>query len=165
VPLEKDDYERAVPTEAYEKWAGGRQEGLGSTVGAEQNIMKLKASNLIILRRVLPIARYAYRTYMRILCWYVNLQDRRYIKKAGFVRLPPASLRYRVHGFLTIGRFLRGGKRRSETIEAVLEKIGKDFDSFQDVLDFGCGCGRTLTWFADRSPRLHGPDIDAEAIS
>ncbi len=59
------------------------------------------------------------------------------------------------------------GERCSETIEAALEKIGKDFDSFQNVLDFGCGCGRTLIWFASppRSPRFYGTDTDAEAIS
>lgn len=35
------------------------------------------------------------------------------------------------------------------------------------MLDFGCGCGRTIIWFADRErpTRLHGTDVDAEAIS
>lgn len=32
------------------------------------------------------------------------------------------------------------------------------------MLDFGCGCGRTLRWFNGSEPHLHGTDIDAEAI-
>ncbi len=134
---------------------------------ANYDVMKLKSVKPYIPRRALPLARSAYRTYMRVLCWYVGLRDRRYVEETGFVRLPPASLRYRVHGSPTTDGFLKVGKRWSETIEAVLEKIGKDFDSFQNVLDFGCGCGRTLIWFANppRSPQLYGTDIDAEAIS
>jgi SAM-dependent methyltransferase len=63
--------------------------------------------------------------------------------------------------------FLKVGKKCSEDIEAALKKTGKDFDSFRNVLDFGCGCGRTLIWFASppRPPHLWGTDIDAEAIS
>ncbi|MDP9480571.1 MAG: class I SAM-dependent methyltransferase, partial [Actinomycetota bacterium] len=60
------------------------------------------------------------------------------------------------------------GKRSSENIEAALESIGKDLSSFQNILDFGCRCGRTLLWFAGRpqSYALYGTaDIDAEAIS
>jgi SAM-dependent methyltransferase len=72
-----------------------------------------------------------------------------------------------VHGSPTIDGFLKVGKRWSETIEAALKKIGKDFDSFENVLDFGCGCGRTLIWIANRrrSSQLYGTDIDAQAIS
>ena len=103
---------------------------------------------------------------MRILCWLISLQEQ-YIKGGSFARLPPPSLRYRVHGHPRAEGFLKAGIKSSEDIEAALWKIGKDFDSFQDVLDFGCGCGRTLLWFTSRSPslRLYGTDIDAEAIS
>lgn len=118
-------------------------------------------------QRALPIARFAYRAYMRTLCWYVGLRDRRRIQETGFASLPPTSLRYRVHGSPSLEGFLRVGKRCSEGIEAALEEIGEDFDSFRNILDFGCGCGRTLIWFADRprSSRLYGTDIDAGAIS
>jgi SAM-dependent methyltransferase len=129
--------------------------------------VKLKSVKPYIPRRVLPLARSVYGTYMRILCWYADLRDRRYAERAEFARLPPASLRYRVHGTPDVEGFLNVGKKWSRIIEATLEKIGKDFDSFQNVLDFGCGCGRTLIWFANRSrsPRLYGTDIDTEAIS
>jgi cyclopropane fatty-acyl-phospholipid synthase-like methyltransferase len=117
-------------------------------------------------RRVLPVAKFAYRTYMKVLCWYVGLQDRRYAERTG-ARLPPTSLRYRVHGSPSMDGFLRVGETCSENIRAALEKVGKNLDSFQNVLDFGCGCGRTLIWFADRSQSAHwyGTDIDAESIA
>ncbi len=81
--------------------------------------------------------------------------------------MPPASLRYRVHGHPDANGFLKVGRRCSDNIGAALEQVGKDFDSFRNVLDFGCGCGRTIIWLADRlqSARLSGTDVDAEAIS
>lgn len=129
--------------------------------------MKLEDIKPYIPLRALPVARSIYGTYMRILCRYIDLRDRGYSEKNGLVRLPPASLRYRVHGSPDAEGFLKVGKRCSEDIEAALEKIGKDFGSFRNVLDFGCGCGRTLIWFEGRSrpPNLYGTDIDAEAIS
>ncbi len=128
--------------------------------------MILKSIRPYVPSRALPLAGFVYRTYMGTLCWYSSLRDRRYAEETG-TRLPPASLRYRVHGSPRVDGFLEMGKRSSENIEAALRKIGKDFDSFQNVLDFGCGCGRTLIWFANppRSPRLYGTDIDGEAIS
>jgi len=127
--------------------------------------IKRKDIKPYIPRRALPVAGAIYGTYMKLLCWYVDLRDRRHTEKTGFTRLPPAHLRYRVHGSPNVDGFLKVGKELSEDIEAALKKNGKDFDSFQNVLDFGCGCGRTLIWFASRAPHLHGTDIDAEAIS
>ncbi len=52
-------------------------------------------------------------------------------------------------------------------MESVLKKIGRKLNSFTKILDFGCGCGRTLRWFADYSRQYHfyGTDFDREAIS
>ena len=133
----------------------------------EKNVVRLRSVKPYIPKKLLPIAGSVYGTYMRVLCWYIGLRERRYAKKTEFARLPPASLRYRVHGAPDVEGFLKVGKMCSEDIQAALERIGKDFDSFQNVLDFGCGCGRTLVWFASRaqSSHLYGTDVDAEAIS
>ena len=32
------------------------------------------------------------------------------------------------------------------------------------MLDFGCGCGRTIMWFAGKKVKFDGTDIDSEAI-
>ncbi len=137
----------------------------------EKSVMKRinikKTIKSYIPRKAQLPARAIYRTYMRILVRYTSLWDQRYIKKTGFTRLPPASLRYRVSGTPDIDSFLTVGEKCSQDIEAALEKVGKDLSSFQDVLDFGCGCGRTLIWFASHSPsvQFYGTDIDADAIA
>ncbi len=114
-----------------------------------------------------PVVRLFYRRYMRVLCWYVGLWDRWHVKKTGFGQLPSASLRYRVHGSPYIDGFLRVGKQCGEDIEVALGKVGRDLGSFRHILDFGCGCGRSLIWFADRSlpSRFYGTDVDADAIA
>lgn len=118
-------------------------------------------------RKALPFLTPIYRTYMRFHCWYVGLWDQRYIKQTGFARLPPASLRYRVHGFSDIDSFVEVGEKCSQDIRAALAKMGKDLGSFQHILDFGCGCGRVLIWFSNNSPSqyFYGTDIDGDAIS
>ena len=120
-----------------------------------------------IPQKLFPTVRLAYRKYMDLRYRYTDLRDRRRPKDPRISALPPASLRYRVHGSIEADQFLRVGKRCSNDIEMILKKVGKNFDAFSDVLDFGCGCGRTLLWFESRpkSTRLHGTDIDAEAIS
>jgi len=62
---------------------------------------------------------------------------------------------------------LKVGKKCTQDIEASLSRIGKNLDFFRHILDFGCGCGRTLLWLNhySRSSFFYGTDIDAEAIS
>ncbi len=115
----------------------------------------------------LPIVIFIYRKYISISCWFIGFWDQRYVKKTGFSRLPPASLRYRVSGSLDIDLFLEVGERSYQDIETALRKIGKSLSSFQHILDFGCGCGRILIGFPKHSQTSHyyGTDIDADAIS
>ena len=58
--------------------------------------------------------------------------------------LPPESLRHRVHGAADAESFLAVGRQCAQDIVAGLKRIGRASDSFESVLDFGCGCGRVL---------------------
>ena len=97
---------------------------------------------------------------------YVDWRDRRRIRQTGFNRLPPATLRFRVHGDLDLNSFLQSGSNCSADLRAALAGQGKDIGSFSRVLDFGCGCGRTIIWFSEVAKRVRfcGTDIDAAAI-
>lgn len=65
-----------------------------------------------------------------------------------------------------VGNFLFGGYVVSEGLRRVLELVGRPLESFEQVLDFGCGSARVLRWFRDcsYSTRFFGSDINAEAI-
>jgi ubiquinone/menaquinone biosynthesis C-methylase UbiE len=102
----------------------------------------------------------------KLLYRYVDWRDQCYIKQTNFSQVPPASLRFRVHGDLNIQSFLETGRRCSHDIRDALARVCKDMNSFRHILDFGCGCGRTIIWFSSsgNSVNLYGTDIDAAAI-
>jgi len=76
-------------------------------------------------------------------------------------------LRYRVHGKGDRQSFLRVGQSCAGDLKNALHSSGIAFDSFTDVLDFGCGCGRVLSYLHSPSStqRFCGVDIDPEAIA
>ena len=83
------------------------------------------------------------------------------------IPLPPESLRHRVHGAADVESFLEVGRQCGQDIVAGLKRIGRAHDSFESVLDFGCGCGRVLRWLRPEftSARLFGTDIDRQAVA
>jgi SAM-dependent methyltransferase len=82
------------------------------------------------------------------------------------ITLPPEALRYRIHGATDVESFLQVGEQCSQDIIAALRHIDRDLSSFENILDFGCGCGRTLRWFDPQAAhsRFFGTDIDREAV-
>jgi SAM-dependent methyltransferase len=65
-----------------------------------------------------------------------------------------------------VGGFLEGGFGGFMAVWRAAERVGVDVGSFRDVLDFGCGCGRTLRYwkhYADRV-KLRGCDVDRAAV-
>jgi 2-polyprenyl-3-methyl-5-hydroxy-6-metoxy-1,4-benzoquinol methylase len=80
--------------------------------------------------------------------------------------LPPAELRYRVSGSAEADAFVKKGKTCAGNIQSALRKVGHELRSFSKILDFGCGCGRTLMHLEGLAPSAHfyGIDIDTKAI-
>jgi SAM-dependent methyltransferase len=95
---------------------------------------------------------------------------RAFQKESGMHSLPSASLRYRVDGFNDMCTFLAVGRNCVNDIQLALKKNNIDLNSFRDILDFGCGCGRTLMHIPllvknFGGYHFYGTDIDAKAIS
>jgi cyclopropane fatty-acyl-phospholipid synthase-like methyltransferase len=80
--------------------------------------------------------------------------------------LPPPELRYRVSASPDAEAFIAVGKRCAADIQSALQKVGRELDSFPRILDFGCGCGRTLVHVRSlaTAAQFDGTDIDAKAI-
>jgi SAM-dependent methyltransferase len=72
-----------------------------------------------------------------------------------------------VHGDLDLGSFLETGKACSRDLQNALAEVGKDLGSFRHILDFGCGCARTLLWLEAwaKHSEFAGTDIDGQAIA
>ena len=99
--------------------------------------------------------------------WTAQLLERRLGQADRDPYLPPVSLRCRVHGSTSIKSFLEVGRRCAEDLRVALGRQSRDIYSFGRILDFGCGCGRAIRWFADHpeSSQFYGTDIDADAIT
>jgi len=126
-----------------------------------------RRSPALIAQRVKSLVPNALVPYVEdVYCWYKGIGDRRYTGRPGYAYLPPAALRYQV-GSIGAEDFVNIGKACARDLETALGRIGKTFQSFRDILDFGCGCGRTLSWLRDYSPacRFHGIDLNPKAIS
>jgi SAM-dependent methyltransferase len=79
---------------------------------------------------------------------------------------PGKELIHRVAGTSDLASFFSSGRQSVQDLEQTLAIVGRSLDSFESILDFGCGCGRMLLWMTDvaKTGELHGTDIDAEAI-
>lgn len=136
-------------------------------------MMTLRISRMHILRRfldstgLLTLARYLYPVYQHTVSVRTRWDNYRFKKQwpAGNLPLPPPRLFYLVNGQFNIERFLANGALGSRCIREVLSKNGLNIETFQSILDFGCGCGRVLRhWGNLPHGRLYGTDYNASLI-
>ena len=106
-----------------------------------------------------------YRTGVRVKCFGHRITDAAFRNERLFP-LPPPELRFRVAGDPGADRFVRVGAETVDNLNACLASVGYSLDSFEAILDFGAGCGRTLIPISRRLPRarLYAVDTDHDAI-
>lgn len=91
-------------------------------------------------------------------------QARRKPAPDGF-RIPPGRLMHLVAGTSNIDWFFKSGKAGADSIRSALDKAGRPYSSLNDVLDWGCGCGRVLRHLMEtKGPRLFGCDYNRALI-
>jgi 2-polyprenyl-3-methyl-5-hydroxy-6-metoxy-1,4-benzoquinol methylase len=79
--------------------------------------------------------------------------------------IPPKHLQIRIAGAYNAG-FFSSGRSMFNDIEDFLKSNGESFFKFNNILDFGCGCGRFLIPMSFLVPpaKISGTDIDEEPI-
>ncbi len=82
------------------------------------------------------------------------------------IPVPGPILRNRVHGSPDREGFLAVGRQCAGNIEEALGTVGHSMKEFRSVLDFGCGCGRTLRNFTPYfgNAEFHGCDVNAPLV-
>jgi hypothetical protein len=82
------------------------------------------------------------------------------------IPVPPGGLIFTVTGTPDVEWFLDSGRRAAECFRSTLQQIGRPLESFEAVLDFGCGCGRVLRqWRALARPRVFGSDYNPKLVA
>ena len=83
------------------------------------------------------------------------------------IPIPPPDLRARVHGEEELSSFHKIGKVVSLNLESTIQSIPIQLENNSHILDFGCGCGRIISWFYNLYPnsKFYGTDIDNEGIT
>jgi SAM-dependent methyltransferase len=75
--------------------------------------------------------------------------------------LPPREMIGLVGGTIDPGYFFESGAAAATWIAGMLEDNDRSVERLDDVLDFGCGCGRVIRHWRTRTPaRLHGTDYN-----
>ena len=104
-----------------------------------------------------------FRVWLRLSCWCSDLAE---ASAASEIPMPSALMRFRVSEDLSRREFRRMGEHCASIIEQHALARSAGLANCRRVLDFGCGCGRTLFWLVRRYPcvEFHGVDVDREAI-
>lgn len=94
----------------------------------------------------------------------VGFVDQINSKLAHSKGIPPAILRFKANGSILKTSFVKQGIQTCDDLKNALQSVGKDLQSFGNILDFGCGGGRTIIHLEKTNGKIYGTDNDQSAI-
>ncbi len=109
-----------------------------------------------------------YRLFVRAWCEGTRIWEW-LVAPTSPIPLPPPIMRFKVAGTPSRKVFLESGRAAVENLLQSLQRAGRPLSDpcFSKVLDFGCGCGRTLARLAPRFPakKFFGADVDRTMVA
>ncbi len=124
--------------------------------------------NILGILHILPLLDLLYKGFMFSILFKDQKKNYDFLNKGApdNLPLPPLSLIYRVTGYFNIVRFYNGGLKAFNYINKMLKKNKYDIRKFDEILDFGCGCGRVTRHFNFvNNYKITGVDVDRDLIS
>jgi SAM-dependent methyltransferase len=105
------------------------------------------------------------RDQARTLRWRVKEGSRARFDTEG-IPIPPGHLLFFVSGtFHNVDEVLLDGKLNLQKMQEILKKNGAGLETFDAILDFGCGCGRILRHMPRlTAAKLFGCDYNAKLV-
>jgi SAM-dependent methyltransferase len=80
--------------------------------------------------------------------------------------IPPARLQLKTIGRVDTDYFSDSGAWNAAVLRKRVAGCGRDIEAMEDILDFGCGCGRVIRWWKDLSTvSVNGCDFDPELVA
>jgi len=89
------------------------------------------------------------------------------VNEISDILMPPVHLIERVTGSIDNDWFNKSGSITVNEWGRALASIGKNFNDFDTIVDYGCGCGRALRHLSlilKSNQKVYGLDPDSEAI-
>jgi SAM-dependent methyltransferase len=94
-----------------------------------------------------------------------NPSEQSAVARGGGIPIPPGSLIFSATGSRDVQWFLDSGGQTASAFRSALDSIGRPLESFEEVFELGCGCGRVLRqWAAVTGPRFHASDYNPKGV-
>ncbi|MFN2601915.1 MAG: class I SAM-dependent methyltransferase [Gemmatimonadaceae bacterium] len=79
--------------------------------------------------------------------------------------IPPGRQLFAVDATRSVEWFLETGRQTADSFRTALTDIDRPIESFEAILDFGCGCGRVLRqWINVKGPIFFGTDYNPHVV-
>lgn len=83
-----------------------------------------------------------------------------------FIPIPPGSLLFSSTGSRDVEWFLESGQATADAFRDALQSVNRPMESFKDIFELGCGCGRVLRhWVNERGTTITASDYNSHVVS